>query len=218
MAGLRFTTRHCRFQIRGPILSKKLFLAVTILLFVLSGVSLAQKLTQLVHPAPDGAFVEYLLTDGTVMVQGQGLHGLVEAHARQHPGVTSRERWKQAASLPSGYAPYATTGAVLADGRLLLAGGEYSNCGGQFTLTNQSAIYDPKTNKWTMVAPPKGWYDIGDSPSAVLPNGMFLLGRKTNKDMAVLDPTTLKWTEWVDGQKRLQCRGGLDSHARTAPS
>jgi hypothetical protein len=46
-----------------------------------------------------------------------------------------------------------------------------------------------------MVAPPKGWYDIGDSPSTVLPNGLFLLGRKTNKNMAVLDPQTLKWTE-----------------------
>jgi hypothetical protein len=103
--------------------------------------------------------------------------------------------WKQIASLPSGYTPYATAGAVLADGRLLVSGGEYSDCGGEFTLTNQSAIYDPKTDKWTMVKPPKGWYDIGDSPDMVLPNGLFLLGRKTNKDMATLDPSTLKWTE-----------------------
>ncbi|MGA8489161.1 MAG: hypothetical protein WB711_01990, partial [Terriglobales bacterium] len=34
----------------------------------------------------------------------------------------------------------------------------------------------------------------GDSPAAVLPNGLFLLGRKTTKQMAVLDPGTLKWT------------------------
>jgi hypothetical protein len=65
-----YISRHRSFQIRGPILLKKLSLGVTILLFVLTGVSLAQKLTQLVHPAPDGAIVEYLLTDGTVMVQG----------------------------------------------------------------------------------------------------------------------------------------------------
>ena len=182
------------FQIRGPILAKKLVLAITTLLFVLSGVSLAQKLTQLVNPAPDGAFVEYLLTDGTVMVQG---HGCTDWW-RLRPDISGsyvKGTWKQTASLPSGYDPYATSGAVLADGRFLLVGGEYSSCGGSFTLTNQSAIYDPKTNKWTMVAPPKGWYDIGDSPSAVLPNGKFLLGRKTNKNMAVLDPATLKWTE-----------------------
>jgi hypothetical protein len=175
-------------------LLKKLSLGVTILLFVLTGVSLAQKLTQLVRPAPDGAIVEYLLTDGTVMVQG----GTCSDWWRLTPnssGSYVKGTWKQTASLPSGYAPYAAAGAVLADGRLLVSGGEYSNCGAEFTLTNQSAIYDPKANKWTMVAPPKGWYDIGDSPSVVLPNGLFLLGRKTNKDMAVLDPATLKWTE-----------------------
>jgi len=164
------------------------------LLFALSGVSLAQKVTQLLHPAPDGAYVEYLLTDGTVMVQGNSCSDWWKL-TPTISGSYVKGTWKQLASLPSGYAPYATSGAVLADGRFLLTGGEYSNCGAQFTLTNQSAIYDPKADKWTMVAPPKGWYDIGDSPSVVLPNGMYLLGRKTNKNMAVLDPATLKWTE-----------------------
>jgi hypothetical protein len=174
-------------------LSKKLSLAVTILLFALSGVSLAQKLTNLVNPAPDGGFVEYLLTDGTVVIQGGGCSDWWKLTPDSF-GSYVKGTWKQLPSLPSGYAPYATAGAVLADGRLLVSGGEYSDCGGEFTLTNQSAIYDPKTNKWTMVAPPKGWYDIGDSPDVVLPNGQFLLGRKTNKDMAALDPATLKWT------------------------
>ena len=174
-------------------MSKNLSLMMT-LLFALSGVSLAQKVTQLLHPAPDGAYVEYLLTDGTVMVQGNSCSDWWKL-TPTISGSYVKGTWKQLASLPSGYAPYATSGAVLADGRFLLTGGEYSNCGAQFTLTNQSAIYDPKADKWTMVAPPKGWYDIGDSPSVVLPNGMYLLGRKTNKNMAVLDPATLKWTE-----------------------
>jgi hypothetical protein len=174
-------------------LSKKLSLVVSILLFALSGVSLAQKLTNLVHPAPNGAIIEYLLTDGSVMVQGGSCSDWWKL-TPDSSGSYVKGTWKQLASLPSGYAPYATAGAVLADGRLLVSGGEYSNCGAEFTLTNQSAIYDPKTNKWTMIAPPKGWYDIGDSPDVVLPNGQFLLGRKTNKDMAVLDPATLKWT------------------------
>jgi len=174
-------------------MSKKLSLMMT-LLFTVSGVSLAQKVTQLLHPAPDGAYVEYLLTDGTVMVQGNSCSDWWKL-TPTISGSYVKGTWKQLASLPSGYAPYATSGAVLADGRFLLTGGEYSNCGAQFTLTNQSAIYDPKADKWTMVAPPKGWYDIGDSPSVVLPNGMYLLGRKTNKNMAVLDPATLKWTE-----------------------
>jgi hypothetical protein len=174
-------------------LSKKLCFAVTVLLFALPGISVAQKLTQLKNPAPNGAFVEYLLTNGSVMVQGESCSDWWLLTPDQS-GSYVNGTWKQAASLPSGYAPYATSGAVLADGRFLLVGGEYSDCGGEFTLTNQSAIYDPDTNTWTMVAPPKGWYDIGDSPAAVLPNGQFLLGRKTTKQMAVLDPTTLKWT------------------------
>ena len=175
-------------------MSKKQSLVVAILLFALVAVSQAQKLTPLVHPAPDGAIVEYLMTDGSIIVQG----GTCSDFWKLTPSNTGsyiKGTWKQIASLPSGYAPYANTAAVLADGRLLISGGEYSNCGSQFTLTNQSAIYDPKTDKWTMVAPPKGWYDIGDSPSTVLPNGLFLVGRKTNKNMAVLDPKTLKWTE-----------------------
>lgn len=175
-------------------MAKKVFCATTILLFALANLALAQKLTPLVHPAPTGAIVEYLLTDGSVVVQG----GSCSDFWKLTPTISGsyiQGTWKQIASLPSGYAPYANAAAVLADGRLLITGGEYSNCGAQFTLTNQSAIYDPKTNKWTMVAPPKGWYDIGDSPSLVLPNGLFLMGRKTNKNMAVLDPTTLKWTE-----------------------
>ena len=172
---------------------KKLSLAITILLFVLSGVSLSQTLTPLVHPAPNGAIVEFLLTDGSVVVQGGSCSDFWKL-TPTNSGSYVKGTWKQLASLPSGYAPYAMAGAVLADGRLLISGGEYSNCGGQFTLTNQSAIYDPKKNTWKMIAPPTGWYDIGDSPSLVLPNGKFLEGRKTNKDMAVLDPVTLKWT------------------------
>jgi hypothetical protein len=194
IAGLHFLSRRCRtIKIRGTTLSKKLCLVVSLILFALPVVSLAQKLTQLKNPAPDGAFMEYQLTDGTVMVQG----GTCSDWWRLTPdksGSYVNGTWKQAASLPAGYAPYAASGAVLADGRFLLLGGEYSDCGGEFTLTNQSAIYDPQTNKWTMVAPPKGWYDIGDSPAVVLPNGEVLLGRKTTKQMAVLDPSTLKWT------------------------
>ncbi len=174
-------------------MSKNVVLVVTTLLFALPGALLAQKLTPLTHPAPDGAYVEYLLTDGSVLVQGHGCSDWWKL-TPSNTGSYINGTWIQVASLPAGYSPYATSGAVLADGRFLLTGGEYSNCGAQFTLTNQSAIYDAKKNTWTMVAPPTGWYDIGDSPSVVLPDGKFLMGRKTNKDMAELDPVTLKWT------------------------
>ena len=53
-------------------LSRRLFLAVTIILFTASGVSLAQSLQTLVNQPPDGAGIAFLLTDGTVITQGNG--------------------------------------------------------------------------------------------------------------------------------------------------
>jgi len=172
---------------------RRILLAVIILLAV-SSLSLAQTVTQLKNPAPDGALLEFQLTDGTVLVQGGSCTDWWKL-TPDDTGSYVNGTWTQVASLPSDYAPYAMASAVLADGRLMIAGGEYSDCGGQFTLTNQSAIYDPVANTWTMVAPPTGWYDIGDSPSVVLPDGKYLVGRKTNKNMAELDPTTLTWKE-----------------------
>ena len=100
--------------------------------------------------------------------------------------------WTQVASLPAGYSPYAETEAVLIDGRVIIEGGEYNF--GSFAFTNQGAVYDPLANTWTMQQPPTGWDFFGDSPSAVLPNGKFMMGRKFDMKMAELDPHTLTWT------------------------
>ena len=185
-------------------MARRISLAVIIVLAV-SGLSLAQTVTQLKHPAPDGAYIEFQLTDGTVLVQGGNCTDWWKL-TPDNTGSYVNGTWAQVASLPANYAPYAFASAVLADGRLIISGGEYSNCGGQFTLTNQSAIYDPVADTWTTVAPPKGWYDIGDSPSVVLPNGKYLVGRKTNMNMAELDPTTLTW-------KKVGSKGKADFNA-----
>ena len=44
------------------------------------------------------------------------------------------------------------------------------------------------------MTPPAGWDYIGDSPSVILPNGHFLIGRKFDMQMAELDPVTMQWT------------------------
>lgn len=174
-------------------LSKKVSLALAILLLCVSGVSLAQKLQTLVHQPPDGAGIGFQLTDGTVMFQG----GTCTDWWKLTPdksGSYVNGTWTQLASLPSNYAPLYFASAVLADGRLVIEGGEYSNCGGNFTLTNQGAIYDPKADKWTTLTPPKGWKYTGEPPSVVLPDGRYLLANKLDKRLAALDPATLKWT------------------------
>jgi hypothetical protein len=173
-------------------LSKKFVLTVVVLLAV-SSVSLAQTLTTLKNQPPDGIIYTFQLTDGTVMAQGSNCSDWWKL-TPDNTGSYVNGTWTQLASLPAGYAPYATSSAVLADGRLLIEGGEYSDCGAEFTLTNQGAIYEPTTNTWTTVAPPKGWNYIGDSPSLVLPNGDYVIGNKLTKQMRELNPKTMKWT------------------------
>jgi len=101
--------------------------------------------------------------------------------------------WTKLASLPSGYSPDAFASAVFADGRVVVVGGEYNF--GSFVLTNLGAIYDPTANTWTSLTPPSFWPFIGDSPSAVLANGKYLVGNKLVRQTAVLDPVTLTWTK-----------------------
>lgn len=151
----------------------------------------AQTIQPLVNQPPDGAGIGFLLTDGTVMYQGNLLSDWYKL-TPDASGSYLKGKWTRLANLPSGYVPDAFASAVLADGRLVIVGGEYNN--GNFALTNLGAIYDPKANTWTKLAPPASWQYIGDSPSVVLPNGNFLVGNKLTKSMAILNPKTLTWS------------------------
>ena len=174
------------------------FLTVAALLLAVCGVSAAQTITQLKHQPPDGAILTFQLTDGTVMAQGNNDSDWWKL-TPDNTGSYVNGTWTRLASLPAGYVPDAFASAVLADGRLIIEGGEYNN--GAFALTNQGAIYDPAANAWTVVAPPKSWGYIGDSPALVLPNGKFLVGNKLTKQMAALDPKTLTWQPMHDAGK-----------------
>lgn len=156
------------------------------------GLATAQKLVQLKNQPPDGALVTWQLTDGTVMAQSYSENTFYKL-TPDNTGSYVNGTWSQVATLPSGYVPLYFPAAVLADGRLVIAGGEYNN--GSFAFSNKVAIYDPVANTWTALKPPKGWLNIGDSPSAVLPDGRFTIGDKFHSKVAALDPKTLKWTE-----------------------
>jgi hypothetical protein len=172
---------------------KKQSVAIALLLLFSSGFLFGQKLRSLVNQPPNGAGIGFLLTDGTVMFQGGSCSDWWKL-TPDNFGSYVKGKWKQVASLPAGYSPLYFASAVLADGRLVIEGGEYSNCGGEFTLTNQGAIYDPQTDKWTILKPPKGWKYTGEPPSLVLPDGRYLLANKLDKRVAALDPATLQWT------------------------
>jgi hypothetical protein len=101
--------------------------------------------------------------------------------------------WSQLASMPSTYGPLYFGSAVLPDGRVIVEGGEY-NITNQQVETNKGAIYQPKTNTWSVMNPPSGWSEIGDASTVVLPNGVLMLGNCCNAQQALLDASNLTWT------------------------
>ncbi|HEY3638230.1 MAG TPA: hypothetical protein VGK90_08745 [Rhizomicrobium sp.] len=166
-------------------------LLMAAMLAVLPSIAPAQSVQQLKNQPPDGAQLTFLLTDGTVLAQGYNNNDFWVL-TPDNTGSYVNGTWKQVGSLQAGYSPSASASQVLADGRVLMEGGEY-NPGGQFALTNLGAVYDPVKQTWKAVKPPKKWQNIGDSPSVVLPNGNFLLGDKLHKRGAELNPKTMKW-------------------------
>lgn len=155
----------------------------------------AQSLTPLANQLPDAIESSLLLTDGTVMVHDFFFPYMWWKLTPDINGSYLNGTWTQLARLPKSYSPLFTAAAVLADGRVLVIGGEYAGWPKEpFSLTNEGAIYDPRTDTWERIAPPPGFNYIGDSPSVVLPDGRFLLGDKLTKQLSAFDPRSMSWT------------------------
>ena len=163
----------------------------------------AATLQDLTHQPPAPVGLPFLLTDGSVMFQGNNTATIWFKLTPDETGSYLDGTWTALSSFPNlwNYAPFAFSSAVLADGRVLVEGGEYNAPEGSFPLTNKGAVYDPVTDQWTQVAPPPGWDHIGDSASIVMPNGKFLLGDKLTTRVAELDPATMAWIELGAGGK-----------------
>jgi hypothetical protein len=156
--------------------------------------------TKLVNQAKFNTDTALLLTDGTVMMHQ---YNSVKWW-RLTPDITGnygKGTWTALASMPAGYEPLYFASAVLADGRVLVEGGEYNNLVGD--ETNLGAIYDPTTNTWTKVNPPAGWSTIGDSPAIVLPDGTFMMGQggQPSEKQVTFDATNLTWNA-VNGNNK----------------
>jgi hypothetical protein len=188
--------------------------------------------TVLTNPPPFhyGASTQLLLTDGTVMVFDQGYSRGSNQVWKLTPDINGsyvNGTWSQLASYPDylgkNFSPYSAAYAVLADGRLLVAGGENNPCNKySFIESNLVALYDPISDSWSTIDPPSwcteapniaGLFNIpgyegtpfsalphgppyiGDSISAILPDGTLMLGCQGNGASALLDPTQLTWTQ-----------------------
>jgi hypothetical protein len=141
-----------------------------------------------------------LLTDGRVLVQDVNTYNEWWTLTPDNSGNYATGTWKQVATMPSPYAPLYFASAVLPDGRYIANGGEYNQ--GRDAWTTLGAIYDPVANTWTSVTPPSGWNSIGDSPSAVLNNGTYMLTSccDTQKQAALLNASTMTWTATGSGK------------------
>ena len=181
--------------------SRTLVIAL-ITLLAWAGVAHSQKWTPLKkQPSfPVGAIA--LLTDGTVLLHEEQDSNYAKWYklTPDNTGSYIKGTIAPIASLPSGYGPWYFGSVVLPDGRYIIEGGEYNL--GNAAWTTLGAIYDPAKNKWTSVTPPSGWQRLGDSPSAVLPNGTYMQSSccDTPPKAALFNAKKLTWTATGSGK------------------
>ena len=118
------------------------------------------------NPLGVSAGTMLLATDGSVFVHGANTNQWFRIAPDNFGNYTSGT-WTTLAPMHQARLYYAS--AILADGRLFVAGGEYDGGFNPADL-NTAEVYDPLTDTWT-VLPLLGWPRIGDAPCAVLADG-----------------------------------------------
>ena len=160
------------------------------------------------NPPPFGTPGTMLLeSDGTVLVHNEpdnNTTGGTNQWWKLTPDANGSYvdgTWSQIASMPADYSPLYFASAILPDGRMIVEGGEYIGENGVWS--DQGEIYDPVTDSWRSVAPPRGWTNMGDAASEVLDDGTFMLQHPCNTcltdpeptvDDALLNAKNLTWT------------------------
>jgi hypothetical protein len=139
----------------------------------------------------------FLLTDGSILLNecasGYGTRRWWKL-SPDAAGNYAAGMWLRAADSINARKYFAS--AVLADGRLVLAGGEYSDTSGsnQQDESPKCEIYDPVANTWTQIATPGNLAQVGDAPCCMLPDGRLLIGDINSTKTFTLNPQNLQWT------------------------
>jgi len=161
--------------------SRSALVAATLFLAVLTG--MAGTWTTLQNAAPGNVQLMLLLSDGTVMAQQAGTSSNWYRLTPDIHGSHINGTWSTLA--PMNFTREFYSSAVLRDGRVFVAGGEYptnavANRGG-----NTAEIYNPLDNTWTVIPVPAGLIctncgnpvspGFSDSGCVLLPDGKVLI-------------------------------------------
>ncbi|MGH6835062.1 MAG: choice-of-anchor D domain-containing protein [Methylocella sp.] len=139
-----------------------------------------------------------LLTDGTVIAHQSDSPNWHQLNPNASGSYTNG-KWTALQPMPPNnaipafaggptYGPLFFGSAVLGDGTVLIAGGEYNT--GISADVAAATRYDPVTSAWTNLATPSGWTNVGDVPLCVLADGSVLLGNINDSQTAFFDPAT----------------------------
>ena len=164
-----------------------------------------------------GGGSSFLLTDGRVLIQDNcgfpnnfGTNWWTLTPDNTGSYTSSSVTWTQVASIPAsfGYGPLYMSSYVLANGNLIINGGEYNL--GPLVWIDLGAYFNPQTNNcsgcwiqgspptsgsgsWIQVNPPTGWTSIGDGQSTILQNGNYMIADCCSTRQAILDLANLTW-------------------------
>jgi len=160
---------------------------------------------QLVNPAPGTIARTILLSDGTVMAQirtnpvvtgAQWCRLTPDAH-----GAYTNGTWTMLRPMANPRTFFASS--VLRDGRVLVAGGEYSTA-----YPPTAEVYDPARDSWTPVTVPVALAtELDDANSKILPDGRVLVAPVhpvTGNGTIIFDPISNSWSSGA------AARGGQD--------
>jgi hypothetical protein len=143
-----------------------------------------------------------LMTDGTVLAHESDSSNWHQLTPNASGSYTSG-KWTSIPPMPPNstipaaqhgpnYGPLFFGSAVLGDGTLLVAGGEYNF--GVSADVAAATRFDPVTSAWTNLATPSGWTNVGDVPLCILADGRGLLGNINDSQTAFFDPATGKFS------------------------
>ncbi|MGA8025614.1 MAG: hypothetical protein WB992_00600 [Bryobacteraceae bacterium] len=162
-------------------------------------------------PGIAGANLSLLLTDGRILVH-EGNTPQWQIFSPDSTGSYIKGTWGLTSTLPvigeTTYAPLYYASAVLADGRVVIQGGEYNN--GPEAFTKLGAFYRPFLNQWLpLTHNPTNGAGEGDAGSIILASTeKWMVQDPLSTDVAILDPnhqclddTTNYWTAFTPAGK-----------------